>query len=552
MSILQLSDVGLNPGGRAVFRGLGWVVQPRERTGLVGANACGKSSLLRVMAGVVPADEGTVSLQRGKRVGFLPQELEFEDERSVLDVATVPPPDLVEVEGLLADLERQLAEPAVYRDEDRMGRVLARQERALTRYAELGGASYPGRVRSLLLRFGFAEADWQRPVRQLSGGQKKLVALVALAAQAPDLLLLDEPDNHLDVDAKGWLETFMRDYDGAIIVVSHDRYLLDATVNQIAELEDARLTLYAGGFTAYATERELRRLHQKRARAAQQKEIGRIEASIARFEHWARLVVNERHIKQARSRRRALDKLEERGEIIEAVREPRSMGLVLSGSRGSDKALELRDLSMGFGDDLLFVGLDLLIRHGERVGLVGPNGAGKSVLFQIALGKLPALEGRAQIGAGTRVSYYAQQHETLSAWLDRTPLERIRDVAPMSEGSAVAWLLKFLFDYGQVRQKIRGLSGGERSRLQLLCLMLEQPNLLLLDEPTNNLDIRSAEVLEAVLEDFEGAVWVISHDRYFLDTVVDRIVELREGELRSFEGGYTDYLIERTERTEPS
>jgi ATP-binding cassette subfamily F protein 3 len=223
------------------------------------------------------------------------------------------------------------------------------------------------------------------------------------------------------------------------------------------------------------------------------------------------------------------------------------MGLSLAGSRGSDKALEVGDLSMGFGDELLFVGIDLLIRHGERVGLVGPNGAGKSVLFQLALGNLQPLEGSARVGAGTRLGYYAQQHETLGAWLDRTPLECVRDVTPMNEGTAVAWLLKFLFAYGQVHQKIRGLSGGERSRLQLLCLMLEQPNLLLLDEPTNNLDIPSAEVLESALEDFEGAVLVISHDRYFLDKVVDRVVELRDGSLTGFAGGYTDYLAERSE-----
>jgi len=205
-------------------------------------------------------------------------------------------------------------------------------------------------------------------------------------------------------------------------------------------------------------------------------------------------------------------------------------------------AIETEALTRHFDAVCAVDGLDLRIETGSFYGFLGPNGAGKSVLFQIVLGQLQALGGSARIGAGTRVSYYAQQHETLNGWLDRSPLERIRDIAPMGEGKAVAWLLKFLFDYGQVRQKIRGLSGGERSRLQLLCLMLEQPNLLLLDEPTNNLDIRSAEVLEAVLEDFEGAVWVISHDRYFLDTVVDRVVELRDGDLTSFSGGYTDYL----------
>ncbi len=275
---------------------------------------------------------------------------------------------------------------------------------------------------------------------------------------------------------------------------------------------------------------------------AQQKEIARIEEAIARFEHWARIVVNERHIKQARSRRKMLDRMEANGEIIEKVTERRQMDLKLGGWRGSNKVLELRNLAMAFDDDLLFVGLNFLLRHGERVGLVGPNGAGKSVLLKMILGELEPLDGEVRIGPSVQIGYYAQEHETLTPWFTRTPIERIRDLAVMSEGSVVTYLGKFLFSYEQTRQPIGTLSGGERSRLQLASLILSQPNLLLLDEPTNNLDIPSCEVLEYALDDFEGSVLVISHDRYFLDQVVDRVIELDEGTLHAFEGGYTDYL----------
>jgi ATP-binding cassette, subfamily F, member 3 len=327
-----------------------------------------------------------------------------------------------------------------------------------------------------------------------------------------------------------------------VIVVSHDRYLLDEVATQIAELADGRLTLYKGNYTAYTTERELRRLRQQQAYTAQQKEITHIEEAIKRFEHWASIVVDERHIRQARSRRKMLDRMEANGEIIEKVVERRQMDLQLDGWRGSTKALEIKRLSMAFGDDLLFMDLNLLLLHGERVGLIGPNGAGKSVLFRLILGELEPLDGIIKLGPSIRIGYYSQEHQTLTPWLQRTPIERIRDMAPMNEGDTVAFLGKFLFSYEQTRQQIGTLSGGERSRLQLACLMLDKPNLLLLDEPTNNLDIPSAEALEHALDDFEGSILVISHDRYFLDQVVDQVVELDHSMLRRFQGGYTDYL----------
>ena len=234
--------------------------------------------------------------------------------------------------------------------------------------------------------------------------------------------------------------------------------------------------------------------------------------------------------------------MEANGEIIDRVTERRTMDLQLNGWRGSQKALEITGLAMGFEDDLLFMDVDLLVRHGERVGLVGPNGIGKSVLFKLVMAQIVPLEGTVKVGNSTRIGYYSQEHQTLQPWLDRTPLELVRDIRPSSENVGVTTLLKFLFSYEQVRQPVRTMSGGERSRLQLAALMLQDPNLLLLDEPTNNLDIASVEALESALDDFEGAALVISHDRYFLDKVVDRIVELTPDGLNSFEGGYTDYL----------
>ncbi len=238
-----------------------------------------------------------------------------------------------------------------------------------------------------------------------------------------------------------------------------------------------------------------------------------------------------------------LDRMEANGEIIEQVREHRKMDLRLEGWRGSTKALEIKNLAMAFDDNLIFMNLNLLLRHGERVGLIGPNGAGKSVLFRLILNELEPLDGEIKIGPSIRIGYYSQEHQTLSEWYDRTAIERIRDMKPMTEGAAVSYLGKFVIGYAQACQPIRTLSGGEQSRLQLACLILTQPNLLLLDEPTNNLDIPSVESLEAALEDFEGSILIISHDRYFLDQAVDRVVELDNASLRSFDGGYTDYLL---------
>lgn len=542
MHVINVNNITINHAGRVIFAGLNWTIGDRDRVGLIGPNGAGKSSLLKAIAGHYQPDAGVMTRARGISVGYLPQQVALTPERTLIDEALTLPPALAQVEAELEHIEAWLSDPAVYNDELALARVMAEQETALERYQRLGGALHENRVRELLTQFGFTPADHDLPTEALSGGQKKLVALVRLVVEQPDVLLLDEPDNHLDLDAKARLEAFIRSYGGAIVIVSHDRYLLDECVQQIAELEDGKLTIYVGNYSMYAIEREARRQRQQQMYTAQQKRIRQIEARIHEWDIAARQFEDERAARQARSRRKMLERMQADGEIVERVTDRKQLELSLEGWRGSTKALELKRLTMGFDDDLLFCDLDLLVRHGERVGLIGANGAGKSVLFKLLIGELTPLDGEIRIGPSTRVGYYAQEHQTLDAWRDKTPLDFIRDVSPTSEGAAVAFLLKMLFSYEQVRLPIGTMSGGERSRLQLAALMLQRPNLLLLDEPTNNLDIPASEALEAALEDFDGAMVVISHDRYFLDRVVDQVAELDGGSLREFPGGYTEYL----------
>lgn len=544
MHVLQLDSITVNYGGRVIFDSLRWSIDDTQRVGLIGLNGAGKSTLFKAIMGLAPLDKGTITRQRGVHVGYLPQEVTLPPGLTVWQAANAMPPALAAVEAELQRVDAALADPAIYGDSAKLERWLARQEAALHEYERLEGARHEGRLRETLARLGFTPEQHHTLITDtLSGGQKKLIALARLMMEGPQILLLDEPDNHLDLEAKRGLEDLIKGYSGGVVIISHDRYLLDEVVTHIAELDGGKLTLYPGNYTAYATERELRRLRQQQMYVSQQKEIAKIEAAIARFEHWASLVPDERHIKQARSRRKMLDRMAERGEIIEKVRTARTMELSMNGWRGSTKMLELQRLSMGFDDNLLFIDLNLLLRHGERVGIVGGNGAGKSVLFRLILGQLSPLEGVVKVGPSTRIGYYSQEHQTLHKWADRTPIERLRDMRPMTEGEAVSIMGKFAIGYTQCTQPIRTLSGGERSRLQLATIMLTEPNLLLLDEPTNNLDIPSVEALENALEGFEGAMLIISHDRYFLDQTVDRVVELRGGSWQAFDGGYTDYRL---------
>lgn len=535
--VLNLDNVSVNLSGRIIFQNISWEIQAGQRIGFVGPNGAGKSTLMKLMAGELTAVSGNIFRPPGVTWARLEQEPVLGDGRTVLQEALTALPQLTAVEAQLAHLEAEMADPAVYENPDALEKVLAQHGRALDSYDHLGGPRFESRVKESLNRVGLTPEHWQTPTHLLSGGQKKLVLLAKLIVQQPKILFLDEPDNHLDVAAKEHLERLLNSYQGCVVIISHDRYLLDEVATHIAELENGRLTLYSGNYTAYTTERELRRLRQQQLYQAQQKEIARIEAAIARFELWASIVVDERHIRQARSRQKMLDKMDK----IEKVSDARRMSLNLNGWRGSNKVVELVKVGQTLPDGRdLWHNLDLTLWHGDRVGLVGPNGVGKSMLLKQLLDPESVAEGVIKIGPSIKIGYYSQEQETLNK--ANTPLVEIRQTAPLSEGDAMAFLSKFLFTYNQARGPITDLSGGERSRLQLAKLVLARPNLLLLDEPTNNLDIAAIEVLEQTLDEFVGTVLIISHDRYFLDQVVERIVALEDGQLTEYEGGYTDYI----------
>ncbi len=542
MHILHVNNITVNFAGRELYRDLSWVVGDRDRVGLVGPNGAGKSTLFKLLLGDIEPDRGNIRRQKGIRLGYLPQDIELPPDKTLMETALIKPSELLEVEVQLDAVEARLADPKVYGDADRLTRLLEKHEGLLAVYESMNGNRHASHVRELLAMLGFRREDDDLSTASLSGGQKKMLALVRLAVAAPDILLLDEPDNHLDVTGKRHLERFIQNYRGSVVIISHDRYLLDEVATQTVELADGKITVYHGNYSYYLNERELRRLRQQQLYVTQQKEIARLEEMIERFERWAKQVLSRKHMLAARQRRRMLEKMEERGEIIEKVADPKLMNFKVAGWRGSKKVLELEHVSMAFGDEPLFSEANLLLRHGERAGLIGPNGAGKTVLCKMILGEYEPTEGRIYVGPSIRIGYYSQEYQTLSGWLDKTPLDLIRNIQNSSESNAVTFLLRMAFQYEQVRQSIRTLSGGERSRLQLALVMLRQPNLLLLDEPTNNLDIPSVEVLEDALDEFVGTVLIISHDRYFLDQTVDRVVEIRDGELRTYAGGYTEYL----------
>ena len=548
MIAVNLDCVTVTYVSEPVFENLSWQIHDDRCVGLIGPNGCGKSTLLRLIAGELASDTGFVVRRNELTIGYLRQEPKLEPGRSVWQEALAASDELVSVETQLARIEAQLAAPDVYGDEKALARALNRQARLLDAYTRLGGPGYEGRVRSTLRSLGFADADLDLPVEVLSGGQKKLVGLARLLITQPDLLLLDEPDNHLDLEGKAFLERFIRDYDGGVIIVSHDRYLLDLVVDEIVELEGGQLTHYPGSYSEYAFEKQMRLLRQQQLYQAQQKEVARLEQAAKRLMTWGKVYDNA---KFARRGKNMLKRLENMERIEQPTLKPRRMGLELTGWRGSNKVLEIVDLDKMFpsenGDDetIILAGLDLLVWRGERVGLVGSNGTGKSLLFRLILGQDRPSSGEIKIGPSVTVGYYAQEHETLD--YGRTLIDTVRRVAMLTENAAVSFLRRFLFSYEQARGQVGSLSGGERSRLQMALLMLSDVNFLLLDEPTNNLDIPSAEVLESAMADFEGTVFVISHDRYFLDRVVDRIVELDGGMLTEYLGGYSDYQAAKAE-----
>jgi ATP-binding cassette subfamily F protein 3 len=517
-----------------VLDGLDFDIEPGARVGVIGPNGGGKSTMLRILAGLETPDAGELTQRRGLVVGFVSQQPEG-DDRNALEIARAARPDLDRLERELSDVESQLGRS--YDNLAKLSRLLARQEDLVERWTSAGGPGFDGRARALLLDVGLDDDDLGKPTRLLSGGQRKLVGLAVALLQDPDVLLLDEPEAHLDVQARERLESVIAGFDGAVVTVSHDRYLLDETVSTTAELNGGRVRVWPGNYSAYTVARELELQRQQQLYVTQQKEIARLEEAIRRFEDWARRVVDERHIKQARNKQRQIDRMEK---IDRPVLERRKIALELRPKvRGGERVVELQGVGVELGGNPILAGVDLTVLRGERVGVVGENGAGKSVLLRVLADELPPSEGERKAGPSIRFGRLAQDRRPADP--SATPLELVRLAAPISEGEAVSRLMKFLFAYEQVRRPLHTLSGGEWTRLQLLLLMLEGANCLLLDEPTNHLDIESVEMLESALESFDGTAVFVSHDRYFLDRIADRILEVGDGDVRSFEGGWSSW-----------
>jgi len=540
VSLIQLNGIVKSYGGRRILDGLDFDLVEGARIGMIGPNGGGKSTLLRIIAGIEDADEGHLARRRALTVAWLPQHVEG-DARTPMETVTDARPDLRELDRELHEVGDRIGELAG--DLDRMTRALARQEALLERWTAAGGPGFEGRCRAHLAALGLTDQDLALPTSALSGGQRKLVALARCLAEDPDVLILDEPESHLDAERRAGLEQLIREFDGAVVAVSHDRYLLDETVSTIAELGNGRIRLWPGcNYSAYATARELELVRQQQLYTTQQKEIARMEEAIRRFEHWAHIVIDERHAKAARNMQKRLDRMEK---IERPVLERRRIALRLHPhGRGGTRIVDLRSVSMEFDGDPVLIDADLTVLRGERVGVVGPNGAGKSVLLGLVVGEHEPVEGEVWRGPSIRIGYLSQSPD--ASFDGKTVLEVVRANHRCTEGEAVSLLMKFLFDYEQTRRLATTLSGGELTRLHLLLLMLSGANCLVLDEPTNHLDIDSVEMLEKALEEFDGTVIFTSHDRYFLDRIADRVVEVTgRGDIHDHEGGYSSWFEAR-------
>ncbi|NKB68755.1 MAG: ATP-binding cassette domain-containing protein [Candidatus Latescibacteria bacterium] len=532
MIVLEAHQIGKYYGSEPVLEEISGKIARGEKVGLIGENGCGKSTLLKLIAGIEDISEGTLVLPGDGNVGYLAQELQYGQDNSVEE-------EVASVFGPVEEMGRQLQQL-----EQAMGQAEgAALDQLMQQYGELssgfeqaGGYDYQHRIETVLHGLRLTSMR-QRPVHLLSGGEKNIVALAKILLQEPDILLLDEPANHLDFAGLEWLEGFLRAYEKTVVLVSHNRYLLDRVVGRIWEIEDRRLTEYDGNYSLYRAEKLKNLLLQKAAYDAQQKELRRMEAMVKRFEHWAHITDNERHARQARNKQKALDRIEriDRPDLDRKRIDPRFE----AGDKGGHIALEVKGYNRSFGETVLFQDARMLMTYGERVGLLGANGSGKSTLFKEIATQASWDHPVLRVGPKVRLGYYSQEHETLD--LDQSIIEDVRRQQGLSKDQAFGILSRFLFSWQDMDRTIGTLSGGEKSRVQLAKLMLSDANFLLLDEPTNHLDIHSRERVEEALEEFDGTILVISHDRYFLDRIVERVVEVDGRGLQDYEGGFSYY-----------
>jgi len=531
MSLISATNLAKSFGPNDIFDGISLNIPQSARIAIVGPNGVGKTTLLRILMGEDYPNAGSVQHAKGLTVGYLPQEATLITEGTLWEHCLAVFSDIFQMEQLLEETMAAMSDPQ-------------QAEEAVTRYGTLeqaferrGGYAHEGQIKQTLSGLGFSEFDYNRPVAQLSGGQRTRALLAKLLLESPDVMLLDEPTNHLDIQAVEWLESFLKEWEGALVVVSHDRYFLDQVAKTIWEMTPS-LEVYRGNYSAYLTQREARYARRLAEYEAQ-------TAFIEKEQEFIRRNIAGQNTNQAKGRQRRLERLLEDARLAPPPSEPRRMHINLSTrGRSGDLVLRSHNLQVGYADEgkPLFDCPDLTLLRGECAAIIGPNGAGKTTFLKTILEKIPPYAGKVQLGASLVIGYFAQAHEGLSS--GKTLMQEIDSVQPnMLPAEIRSYLAKFLFTGDDVFHKVSTLSGGERGRLALAKLSLSDANLLLLDEPTNHLDLPTQEVLESVLSNFAGTILLVSHDRYLIDSLGSQIWEVdpHGKTLVFFKGSYTEY-----------
>lgn len=539
MILLQASHISKQFDGHEVLLDASVVVQSGNRVGLIGQNGAGKSTLLRILMGEFTADGGTVSIAKNTSLGYVAQFRVTDDAVSVFDFVAESFQHLFDLEKRLRTLEIAMANPDVYGDEARFASISADYDGVRQRFEAANGYATEARIRRVLDGLNFPTAIHQQAVGVLSGGQKTRLALAKLLATEPDILVLDEPTNYLDTDTMDWLEGYLRQYVGAVLVVSHDRYFLDSVATHIVELEVGRTTAYPGNYGAYLDQKSADFEANLKRYEAQQEEIKRLETFVEKN------IVRASTTKRAQSRRKFLEKMV-RFEQPKANTPKMALRFTCERESGKD-VLRTEDLRTGFpGRPMQALPLNLHVARGQRLAILGPNGIGKTTLLRTLVGELPPLGGTAHWGQHVAIGYYDQEQTGLDD--TKTVLELIWDEHPGLDNTTVrAALGRFLFRGEHVNAPVATLSGGERSRLALCRLMLRQPNVLIMDEPTNHLDLLAKEVLEDALAEYDGSIVMVSHDRYFIDAIATHVLVLGDTDSKLYIGNYTEYVLKRTE-----
>lgn len=547
MIMLSCNKVSKTFGVETILENISFSVNEGDKIGIVGVNGTGKTTLFKVITGILPHDRGEIFTSKNCRLGYLEQNTNFYSEKTIYDEVVSVFSDLIGAEEELRSLEHQIASLSDKGGSsgDQLKKTMDIYGKKYEEFEKNNGYAYKSEVRGTLKGLGFSDEEMDKSVNVLSGGEKTRVLLAKLLLSKPSLLLLDEPTNHLDADAIEWLEGFLRSYEETIMIISHDRYFLDQSVNRIFEMENKHLTTYNGNYTDYQKQAKINREIRLRQYENQQRDIKKQEESIERLKAYGR----EKHLKRARSKEKMLDKVD-RLEKPQELRKKARFNFVLRHHSGND-VLKVQGLAKSFDDRKLFEGVDFDLYRGEKVALIGPNGVGKSTLFKIIMGYESQDHGDYKLGQGVDIAYFHQEQKSLN--LENTIIDEVWDDNPHMTQTEVRNLLgAFLFEGEDVFKSIRSLSGGERARVAILKLILSRSNLLLLDEPTNHLDIDSKEVLEDALKEYEGTLLTISHDRYFLNTVVDRILVLKPDGMEEYLGNYEYYQNKKKQESEKS